>query len=242
MIEQETLPPHTFRKSQRARYLQMRITAAGQLEIVVPKRVSQKQAQAFFLENLAWVKKRLHLLVDQPCSHDKALVFPDTIELRALDFQYRVVYLDRPEKLRLIESQDMLYSNGASAKSDHFFYLLQRWLKRKCSQHLNPWLQALAEEFSFSFSSVSYRGQKTRWGSCSSNGTISLNYKLLFLPKAMVNYVLVHELCHTKHLDHSKRFWHLVECCEPDWRSARAALKNSDQYLPYWLGCLGRNQ
>lgn len=74
--------------------------------------------------------------------------------------------------------------------------------------------------------------QKTRWGSCSSTGTISYNWHLVLLPDAILDYVVVHELCHLQHMNHSKDFWDLVECILPDYRSRRKWLKeNGERYL-----------
>jgi metallopeptidase YgjP-like protein len=93
---------------------------------------------------------------------------------------------------------------------------LKGWLTHKAEDHLIPWLKRVSDETGLSYSGVSIRQQQTRWGSCSSRRLISLNARLLFLPPDLVTYVLVHELCHTKHLNHSLRFWRLVESYLPD--------------------------
>jgi predicted metal-dependent hydrolase len=77
-------------------------------------------------------------------------------------------------------------------------------------------------------SHVSIRGQRTRWGSCSSEGAISLNWKLLAAPIDVIDYVIVHELAHIRHLDHSPQFWSLVETFYPDWRLAKLWLKEHE--------------
>jgi predicted metal-dependent hydrolase len=74
---------------------------------------------------------------------------------------------------------------------------------------------------SLPYNRVSIRGQKTRWGSCSSDKNINLNYKLLFLEPEFVKYIIIHELCHTIHLNHSREFWQLVGDFYPDYRDIR---------------------
>lgn len=112
---------------------------------------------------------------------------------------------------------------------------IEAWLKRKARRHLVNWLKAISEDAVLDFHSVSVRGQRARWGSCSETKSISLNYKLMFLPASLVDYILVHELCHTKHLNHSKHFWQLVKQHEPDYKQKRRELHKSHLYLPKWL-------
>jgi predicted metal-dependent hydrolase len=79
------------------------------------------------------------------------------------------------------------------------------------------------------------RRQRTRWGSCSAKGTISLNMCLMFQRPAVVRYLLVHELCHRRQLNHSPRFWSLVESFEPQWRVLDAELLRGWQNVPAWV-------
>ena len=79
------------------------------------------------------------------------------------------------------------------------------------------------------------RCQRSRWGSCSARGTISLNLALLFQPEDVVRYLLCHELAHTRHMNHSSRFWRLVAECEPRWRELDAALLQGWRNVPQWL-------
>jgi len=112
---------------------------------------------------------------------------------------------------------------------------LKRSLTHKAEDHLIPWLKRVSDESGLSYSSVSIRRQQTRWGSCSSRRLISLNARLLFLPPELVTCVLAHELCHTKHLNHSPRFWRLVESYLPDYRRFDRHLRNGDLCMPGWL-------
>lgn len=78
---------------------------------------------------------------------------------------------------------------------------------------------------------ITIRDQKTRWGSCSSKGTLSFNWRLMLAPPAILDYVVVHELCHLTHMNHSPAFWQAVEAAYPDYREARAWLKEHGSEL-----------
>lgn len=95
-------------------------------------------------------------------------------------------------------------------------------------------LQQLAQQHNFSYKSVTIRNTRTRWGSCSSSATISLNMRILVLPQHLIDYVLLHELCHTVEMNHSRRFWALVEkVCGPSWKSLYAELNGYSTELWY---------
>jgi hypothetical protein len=79
--------------------------------------------------------------------------------------------------------------------------------------------------YQFRFSQISIRNQKTRWGSCSGRGNLNFNYKLIFLPEKMIDYIIVHELCHLKELNHSNRFWKLVSQTITDYKAIRKDLQ-----------------
>ncbi len=98
-----------------------------------------------------------------------------------------------------------------------------------------PSLERCSSETGLNYARVQVRGQRTRWGSYSSTGTLSINYCLMFLDPELVKYLFVHELCHSRHMNHSARYWRLVERYMPGCRQLDRALSEAWKDVPGWV-------
>lgn len=131
---------------------------------------------------------------------------------------------------------DTLVLSGHVANPTASRDALRRWLKRRTHATLTPVLRDLAAEHRLLMpENVRVGLQRSRWGSCSSRDTISLNAKLLFLPSWLARSVVLHELCHLEHLDHSREFYALLERVDPDQARARKALRDAQAHVPTWV-------
>ncbi len=97
--------------------------------------------------------------------------------------------------------------------------------KQLAEKFIKERVKFLNKNYGFTFKSIRVKNQKTRWGSCSKKGNINFNYKIIFLPKELTDYIIIHELCHLKELNHSKNFWKLVAKEIPDYAILRKTLK-----------------
>ena len=112
---------------------------------------------------------------------------------------------------------------------------LRAWLLRAARTRLEPRVAAIARAMGVNYSQISIRRQRSRWGSCSARGTISLNCCLLFQRPEVVDYLLVHELTHVKHMNHSACFWQAVERHCADWRALDRELVQGWRHVPRWV-------
>jgi predicted metal-dependent hydrolase len=109
--------------------------------------------------------------------------------------------------------------------------LVEGWQRRKAARELPAMLLTLARLHGIDVPRVSIRDQRSRWGACSSRGTITLNWRLILVPEFVREYVLLHELMHRRELNHSRRFWRLVAACCPRHLEARQWLKKEGKLL-----------
>lgn len=123
---------------------------------------------------------------------------------------------------------------AARADPDRALCGLRTLLKRLAVLTFQPRAMQLARDHGLSFTGLSCGLQRTRWGSCSSRGLIRLNSVLLFVEPELAEHVLLHELAHTRHLDHSPAFWRLLGTLDPDHEAHQRALRDAWKTLPTW--------
>lgn len=220
------------RPSGRARRLAVRVLPGGRVEIVVPPGTRPRTIERFVSRHRRWIERKLDLY--RPLDIAAGDGLPWSIRFQASGDRYAVQYLEAKAAPRLEIADGLLRLRGERARPALLRHVLQRFTMRAAQATLAPWLASLSGETGLRYARLQIRRQRTRWGSCSRSGTISLNACLLFQPPAVVNYLLIHELAHTRHLNHSRRFWRLVESLEPRWRELDRALSAGWREVPAW--------
>lgn len=231
-----TFPDYELRISHRARHLRIKVTPLGKVVVVIPVGVDPAVVPRYLAEKQSWLRGVLQRVAEQqrslPAAHS---IQPDRIVLAAINEEWQVEYVNNmSRKLMVSDASRRLHLNRTSSGSDNAAHLRQ-WLQQRARQTLPMWLQQVSEELNLPFEKVQVRGQKTRWGSCSSRGTISINRNLLLLPAMTVRYLFIHELCHTRHMNHSARFWQMVAHCMPDYVQHEKVLRETTRNLPLWV-------
>lgn len=190
----------------------------GQVVVRAPMRLSEEKIAAFLSKHRRWISRRI--------AEQRAAVKPEFTD-------GSVVFLF---------GNNFTVATGRAGIKDGTLFLPQEnreealifLLKRLTRERMTHLTDEIAKKHGFRFSGITITSARTRWGSCNARGRISYTFRTAFLPDALAVYLAVHELCHTRHLDHSAAFWRDVEKLLPDYSLRRKALK---QYL-WAMKCL----
>ncbi len=234
LLDEAGLQPDSWRvrPSDRARRLAVRVLPGGLVEIVVPPGTRPRVIERFVSRHREWIERKLTQY--RPVEPAPVGRLPESIRFAANGDCFELRCTESAGAPRLAVEGRMLRLTGDPARGSLMRHALQRFTMRHAHAVLAPWLAGLSAATGLAHARVQIRRQRTRWGSCSRNGTISLNACLLFQEPAVVRYLLIHELAHTRHMNHSQRFWALVERHEPRWRELDAELSRGWGQVPAW--------
>ncbi len=240
--ENETIP-YELRRSSKAKRLRIQVRP-GQVEVVAPIKVQDSVIAAFVHENRRWiVKKKAELaekLRQNPLPQIIPLVTGAKIPLRGscTGLTVRDRYSSRTAQVSY--GSDLLVTVPAKVAGTKKDAAVKAALKDWFLEQLYSDVEEISDHFSRCLrvkpQKIRFRRQKTRWGSCSAKGSINLNWHLIFVPRPMLEYVVVHELCHLRHLNHSRDFWALVESQIPDYKARSKWFKEYRPTFPsgFW--------
>lgn len=215
-----------LRVSRRIRHARLQIRPYGGLEVVIPPRFPRREVPLLVEKHADWIRKQLQKQA-RLCD---SIELPRLITLPFDQSATTVAYAGDPQAQ--CQQADMFidaldYQGRVS--------LLRKWLRDRAKRLFPPMLEQVSADCGLGYRRVCIRSQKTRWGSCSTSGSISLNDQLLFLPRACAEYLMVHELCHTRHPNHSKAFWALVQSHFPEYHQPEVLLSQARLVIPQWF-------
>jgi predicted metal-dependent hydrolase len=198
---------YTLRRSPRARRVRVSVENDGAVQVTLPKRASAKAADDAVRELAPWIERRRRALARAAAEIART---PGTVPY--LGAELMVV----PEigRTRVHRRDDVLLIPARDRTA-----ALERWYRRAARAEIAPRLDAAVARAGTSYARLTIRGQRTRWASCSAKGAMSFNWRLLLAPEPVLDYVIEHEVCHLEVMDHSPRFWRLLESRVPDWRA-----------------------
>ena len=199
------------------RSLSLQLTADGSVVARAPRRMSEKRVVAFVREKRGWIEEKQALARKRD-----ALYAP--VELKdgaALPYlggslTLRFTRVRAPKR----EGETLLLPPGADEET------LRRWLREEARSLIEPRAASYASLMGLEYAAIRITSAQTRWGSCSGKNSLNFTWRLAMCAPEAIDYVVVHELSHIRHKDHSRAFWALVERWCPDWRTQRQWLRD----------------
>jgi predicted metal-dependent hydrolase len=198
---------YTVARSSRARRVRVSVEADGEVRVTLPQRAPKRAAAEAVRELAPWIERRKRALSRAAAEVART---PGMVPYLGRELALR----PQPGRERVHRRGDELLVGTGDVRS-----ALERWYRRQARLEIAPRLDAAVARAGTSYSGLTIRGQRTRWASCSTNRAMSFNWRLLLAPEAVLDYVVEHEVCHIEVMDHSPRFWTLLESRVPDWRA-----------------------
>ncbi len=205
---------YTLRYSPKARYMRLQVHIENGLEVIVPRGIEKREAEDFIIRKEDWILKHLN----KKREHGGTRYLGKDIKI----IQSFDLFIPRH---KLSFKEGILHITSPETSGDDIKIIYEAWLKQLGKKYIPARAAQLAHKYGFDFSKVIIKGQKTRWGSCSIRKNLSFNYKLMQFQEDVIDYVIIHELCHLREMNHSKRFWALVTGFCPDYKSLKKELK-----------------
>lgn len=228
--------PVVFRRSRRARRLRLQMDTEGTITLIAPWLTPKGSIDRFVIRHTRWIEKQFkkieaHQEARPPFSYHSGDIFyyfgePVTLAVEPSD-------LKRP-LLRIREHDMVIRLNRAISHSEGVVAIkraIEQFYRKKAEEVIHDRLQFFNEYYGFRYARVTLRNQKTRWGSCSAKKNLNFNWRLIMAPIEVIDYVVVHELCHLKEMNHSSRYWKLVSETIPDYKKVSQWLKQNHYLL-----------
>jgi predicted metal-dependent hydrolase len=198
---------YRIRRSPRARRVRVTVDADGSVTVTLPRRAPEKAAADAVHELAPWIARRRRTLARVAAEVAR---MPGTVPYLGTD----LALVPQPGRERVHRRGDVLLVPDCDPRA-----ALERFYRRAARVEIAPRLDAATARAGSRYAGLTIRGQRTRWASCSSEGKMSFNWRLLLAPPEILDYVVEHEVCHLEVMDHSPRFWALLESRVPDWRA-----------------------
>ena len=215
----EEHPPYTIRRSARAKRVRVRVDHRGALEVLLPQRAGRREAEAALTELRPWIDRRI---AEAHAARERLAAPPGTVPFLGAHLRLRPqAGRSRVER----DGDELLTPPSDSAPA------LEAWYRAQARREIAGRLDAATTALGRRPTALSIRNQRTRWGSCSAKGAMSFNWRLLLAPEPVLDYVVWHEACHLVVMDHSPRYWALVERHVPGYREPRRWLRRNGAAL-----------
>lgn len=202
----------------------------GAVSIVVPKSTASERIDQLLLAKRSWIQEKIAIQSDMAPVHDKQYVSGEAFPYLGRNYRLKTQQ-GNFAPVRLVQGRLLVQAPLGSAQPHVIRNALVRWYKRQASQKLAEKVARFAPTVGVEPNGVCIKTFKSRWGSCTAKGKLEFNWQIVMAPNRMVDYVVIHELCHLIRHDHSPEFWKEVARVMPDYQQCRDWLKENGERL-----------
>lgn len=208
--------PVAIKRHAKAKKLKLRLSrAGGEISLTMPPKLPISQGKAFIEQNLNWLALEMEqALPIIPVGHGIDIPIQGTLT----PIKY---HSDDSRRIQMRDQTVWVPADDTGLTGAR----LKRWLMKNARHHIEESLAYHQNVMNITIRDVGIGDMKTRWGSCAYNGSLRFNFRLIMAPKEVMDYVVIHELAHRRHMDHSRQFWQLVGDYCPDYKEQRLRLK-----------------
>ncbi len=199
----------------------------GVIKVRVPDFMSDENIRRLVVQKSVWIRNKLQEYKARPSNNHKEYVSGENFPILGKNHRLKVVESSEPSTVQLKDGYLYVTSAIGQSNPSQIQTSVEEWFKTLALNRLTEKTERYAKIIGVEPTSVSIKSYKSRWGSCSSSGDISYNWKIIVAPHKVVDYIVIHELCHLREHNHSPRFWRHVERYAPDWKECRNWLKNT---------------
>lgn len=211
--------------SKRARRLRITVSVSG-VTVTLPAGVKAVEAERMIQQNSRWLLAQLERVAKKKAVGSS--IPEDMVLLRGKPIHIEVIReVSRISRVHISELREKLLARVPAGSRGNPRGLVEPWLKAQARKDIEEVVLQQAARMNLRVKSISIRDQRTRWGSCSSKGTLSFNWRLIMAPPAVLEYVVIHELSHLRHPNHSPAFWGVVAHYAPDYKTLRHWLRKN---------------
>lgn len=214
---------YTIRESAKAKRPSLRIDARRGLQVVLPVGIAIDDLDALLKQRERWILKYLEKYEKAPTPSQPRYRSGDQIPFMGEDHELEVIATQKGKQTLIARQGRFLRIRlraglDESGQTQEIRHALETWYRGQAKTYITKRATELAALHGFKFEKIAIKGQKTRWGSCSTNHNLNFNWRLMMAPPGGIDYVIIHELCHLREMNHSKRFWSLVRKYCPSYQ------------------------
>ena len=199
------------------------------VEVLVPQSISYDRIKDVIKKKSLWIKTKLKENASKPTIRKKEYISGESFLYLGKNYRLKVKEGDISSVKLIGGNLEVTTQTLQKNREDEVKKLLENWYRNQAEKRLKEKTKRFSKIIGVHPKSVSIKQFKSRWGSCSAKGELSYNWRIILAPHHIVDYVVVHELCHLLEHNHSQRFWKNVEYFLPDWKERKNCLKNFNE-------------